>query len=109
MVSGKNNIGEINSNGCIPTEIAEQYQWEYLETTPRDLLIFDSFIPHKSDKNTTDKSRSIFYFTYNKLEEGDHYQQYIAHKRKHFPPPIERDNLEIKIENNKYNLGNPIN
>lgn len=109
VVSGKNNIGEINSNGCIPKEIAEQYQWEYLETTPRDLLIFDSFIPHKSDKNTTDKSRSIFYFTYNKLEEGDHYQKYITHKRQYFPPPIERDNLEIKIENNKYNLGNPIN
>lgn len=44
-----------------------------------------SFIPHKSDKYTTDNSRSIFYFTHNKLEEGPHYQHYIARKIQYVP------------------------
>ena len=29
-------------------------------------------------------------------------------KRKYFPPPNERTNLNISSENNKYNLGNPL-
>ena len=29
---------------------SRNFKWEYLETTPSDLLIFDSFIPHKSEK-----------------------------------------------------------
>lgn len=97
----------INNDGCISDKIAEKLKWEYLETTSSDLLIFDSYIPHKSDKNTTKESRSIFYFTYNKLSEGNHYDSYLKNKRKYFPPPIERT-CEIEI-NTKYNLANPIN
>ena len=85
-----------------------QLKWDYLESTPSDLLIFDSFIPHRSDKNNSQSSRSIFYFTYNKLEEGNFYNQYVENKRKYFPPENERDGNNINIENNKYNLGNPI-
>lgn len=97
----------INNDGCIPDIISEKVKWEYLETTSSDLLIFDSYIPHKSDKNTTKESRSIFYFTYNKLSEGNHHDSYLKNKRKYFPPPIERTS-EIQI-NTKYNLGNPLN
>ena len=108
IVKGKNNIGEINSSGCIPENIAENFNWEYVEATSYDLFIFDSFIPHKSSKNISNKSRSIFYFTFNKFNEGNHYDEYISNKRKYFPPPIERKCDEVKILNNKYNLGNPL-
>ena len=108
IVKNKNNIGLLQDEGCIPEDIVETLNWEYLETTPNDLLIFDSFIPHKSDKNTTNTSRSIMYFTFNKLEEGNLYNDYVEKKRKYFPPPNERTNLNISSENNKYNLGNPL-
>jgi len=109
IVKNKNNVGLLNESGCISKEIENDMEWEYLETTSNDLLIFDSFIPHRSDKNNSCNSRSIFYFTYNKLTEGDFHSKYVENKRKHFPPPNERENLNINIDNNKYNLGNPLN
>jgi len=111
IVRNKNNIGLFNNNGCIPENIENKLKWEYLEANTSDLLIFDSYIPHRSGPNNSNTSRSIFYFTFNKLDEGLHYNQYIYNKRKYFPPPNERnDNDEpIKINNNIYNLGNPLN
>lgn len=107
VVDAKNNLGSFNENGCIPEDIENTFDWKYLESTPNDLLIFDSFLPHRSSKNISNNSRSIFYFTFNKLSEGDYYDGYVENKRKHFPPPIERTRL-INIDNNRYNLGNPL-
>ena len=108
QVSSKNNDHIFNHNGCISESIENQLDWKYIESTPKDLLIFDSYIPHKSDKNNSSNSRSIFYFTFNKLSEGNHYQKYVENKRKYFPPENERNNQNIDLNNNKYNLGNPL-
>lgn len=98
-----NNMGELNK------EVEDKLEWEYVETTPRDLLIFDSFAPHRSKCNKTDKERRIFYFTYNPLEDGDYYEEYIERKRLELPPDIERDEgKEYKFKGSKYNLANPI-
>ena len=51
IVKGKNNIGEINSSGCIPENIAENFNWEYVEATDMIYLYLTLFIPHKSSKN----------------------------------------------------------
>ena len=108
FVTDENNIGLLSKDGCLPQEIEKKFNWEYFETYPRDLLIFDSYIPHKSDKNNSGNSRSIFYFTFNSLEEGNFYTEYVKKKRQHFPPPNERGDKSVNIENNKYNLGNPL-
>ena len=111
FVKGKNNEGlyshDINGNGELDLEIEKQLEWNHITTTPRDLLIFDSYAPHRSYDNTTNDSRRIFYFTYNKASEGLHYYDYLKKKRIEFPPNIER--VEgMKYEGKKYNLANPI-
>lgn len=58
---------------------------------PGDMVFFDSFIPHGSGPNLSDKSRRILFITYGRLSEGDHRKQYYADKRKSFPPDCERD------------------
>lgn len=109
FVTNSINTPIYNDNGCIPTEIEQQLQWEHIETTPSDLLIFDSYIPHRSDGNHSKLPRSIMYFTFNRNSDGDHYNKYVENKRKHFPPPNEREDGEtVQISNNKYNLGNPL-
>ncbi len=60
-------------------------------TAPGDVIFFDSFAPHASKPNFTDKPRRILYLTYNLASEGDHRAQYYADKHANFPPDVERD------------------
>lgn len=59
-------------------------------TEPGDVLFFDSYAPHASKPNLTDKARRILYLTYNLKADGDHRARYYAEKRANFPPDIER-------------------
>ncbi len=60
-------------------------------TKPGDVIFFDSFAPHASKPNLTDKPRRILYLTYNLASDGDHRTQYYTDKHQSFPPDIERD------------------
>lgn len=107
--SGQGEILPYYENGSGELEGSETFKWEYFPTTPRDILIFNSFVPHRSQMNKTKGSRRIFYFTFNLAEEGDFYQDYVDRKRKELPPDIEREEgKDYKILGSKYNLANPI-
>ena len=60
-------------------------------TVPGDVMFFDSFAPHRSAPNLTDRPRRALYVTYNRASEGDHRARYVADKRKNFPPDFERE------------------
>ena len=60
-------------------------------TRPGDAMFFDSFAPHRSGPNLTDRSRRVLYVTYNRAAEGDHRERYFADKRASFPPDVERE------------------
>ena len=64
--------------------------YELVECGPGDLLLFDSYVPHRSGPNTSSKPRRAMFITYNDLAEGDKLDQYYADKRRDFPPDIER-------------------
>ncbi len=58
---------------------------------PGDAIFFDSYAPHRSMSNNTDKARRVLYITFNGISEGDHRLKYYADKCKNHPPDIERD------------------
>jgi hypothetical protein len=60
-------------------------------TRPGDVVFFDSYAPHGSGPNMTDRKRRVLYVTYNRKADGDHRAQYYADKRASYPPDIERD------------------
>ncbi len=60
-------------------------------TAPGDVIFFDSYAPHASKPNFTDKPRRILYLTYNVAAQGDFRDQYYAEKHAAFPPDIERE------------------
>lgn len=111
FVEGKHQDGlyghNIDNKGELDPEVEKKLDWKFVTTTPRDILIFDSFAPHRSGDNTTDNCRRIFYFTYNKKEEGSFYYDYIKRKRVEFPPDIERI-PGVDYKGGRYNLANPI-
>ena len=57
---------------------------------PGDMVFLDSFAPHASRPNRTDRIRRFYFATYNRASEGDHLAAYYADKRKSYPPDIER-------------------
>jgi hypothetical protein len=61
-----------------------------LETEPGDVVFFDSYAPHASAPNLTDRQRRILYLTYNHAAAGDHRRRYFDDKRASFPPEVER-------------------
>lgn len=99
---------DLESTGAMSSKVEDTFKWEPIQTTPKDILIFDSYAPHRSGPNNSDKSRRIFYFTFNKISDGLFYEEYNKKKRIEFPPDIEREGHHYNNLGNKYNLANPI-
>ena len=75
------------SYGDIEPEYASHLQWTPIETKPNDLVVFNSFAPHRSCANHTDTSRRAMFFTYAPQREGDWYADYYAEKRANYADP----------------------
>jgi ectoine hydroxylase-related dioxygenase (phytanoyl-CoA dioxygenase family) len=60
-------------------------------TAPGDAIFFDSYVPHRSGPNLSDRPRRALYVTYNRRSEGDHRERYYAEKRTSYPPDVERE------------------
>ena len=60
-------------------------------TAPGDVIFFDSFAPHASGPNLTERARRVLYLTYNLARHGDQRARYYADKHASFPPDVERD------------------
>ncbi|NKC14958.1 MAG: phytanoyl-CoA dioxygenase family protein [Gammaproteobacteria bacterium] len=69
----------------------EGVNYEPIETQPGDALFFDSYCPHRSAPNLTERARRVLYVTYNAASAGDHRLRYYADKRASYPPDCERD------------------
>lgn len=102
----ENDLEEEGGLGSIKNE--EKYKWIPIETSNKDVLIFDSYAPHRSHENKTNSSRRIFYFTFNEKKYGDKYNEYYEKKMKKFPPDKYREGKKFNNLNNKFNLANPI-
>lgn len=66
-------------------------------TAPGDVIFFDSYVPHASRVNFTNRPRRILYLTYNLASDGDHRARYFADKYAAFPPDIDRDPAQTYV------------
>lgn len=86
-----------HENGTVPVDKLNHIIWENINMNQKDILIFSSFLLHKSEPNKSSQSRRSFFLTYNLASAGDVRDDYILYKRTSFPPRIDRDvntNLE---------------
>jgi putative nucleotidyltransferase with HDIG domain len=98
----------MKDNLTLSDSLNDELDWRAVETQPGDLLLFDSFLPHRSAANTTTAPRRALYLTYNRaLEGGDVRDAYFMAKRAAFPPDIEREPGGI-YESGVFNVGNPL-
>ena len=69
------------SHGSIQPEFSKKITWLPLETSPGDIVLISSFVPHYSEPNRSQTPRRAMLFTHNRLIEGDHRGAYYHVKR----------------------------
>jgi len=67
-------------NGDISDRFSSTMQWQRIDAQPGDVILFDSYIPHRSSPNSSLSTRRILFFTFNLASEGDFYHQYYQRK-----------------------------
>jgi len=98
---------DMNSDLTLTEDVVDTFEWVPIETKPGDLVIFDSYLPHRSGVNQSLMSRRALYATYNRRHEGNLRDAYFEAKRTSFPPDAERTPGR-KYEAGVFNVGNPI-
>ena len=98
-----------DGRGRIDADHAATLAWEPIEAAPGDLVVFDSYAPHHSDTNHTDRPRRALYLTYNAAARGDFRAAYYEDKSAEFGR--EGDTFEaerVRMSINDDFLGRPV-
>jgi ectoine hydroxylase-related dioxygenase (phytanoyl-CoA dioxygenase family) len=75
---------ETDGHGRIAADVADQLDWRAVEAAPGDLVVFDSYAPHRSDTNHSSRPRRALYLTYNGASRGDRREEYYRNKEAEF-------------------------
>ena len=98
---------DMNEDLTLTDNAVASYRWVPVETAPGDLVLFDSYVPHRSAENFSEVPRRVLYATYNKAIDGDFRARYFAEKRRAFPPDVERQ-AGVQYDPGVFNVGNPV-
>lgn len=97
------------AHGGLTEEEDAKLEWTSVPLEMGDVLVFSSWLPHRSGANSTAQQRRALYVTYNAKMDGSFRNQYYAEKREVFPPKNEREAGKDYSEGAKtYNLATPI-
>lgn len=95
--------------GRIVDEVTRVLAWRPVGLLPGDLLFFDSYTPHHSETNRTDRARRAMYLTYNAASKGDHRARYYADKVEEFGAAgSDFDGERVRISISDDFLGRPV-
>ncbi|HIE87100.1 MAG TPA: HD domain-containing protein [Pseudomonadales bacterium] len=98
---------DMNEDLTLSDNAVAGFRWVHAETAPGDLVLFDSYVPHRSAANFSAVSRRALYATYNKATDGDFRARYFTEKRRVFPPDVER-RAGARYDAGVFNVGNPV-
>lgn len=114
VVKGEHKRGLMpHPEGIICSSITKPYEekglWYEVIAPVGSVMLFHSYIPHKSNKNLSAQPRRAHYLTYNPLVDGIFRDAYYTDKRRVFPPDIERvPGVDYSEGAKVYNVSNPI-
>jgi hypothetical protein len=98
-----------DARGRVEESEVEGLDWEPVEVGPGDLVFFDSYAPHRSGTNTSDRPRRALYLTYNAASRGDFREEYYADKQAEFDAAGDTfDGQRVRISINDDFLGTPV-
>lgn len=91
MVAGRHKEGLLREWEPLTEADCRDMKWISAPTKPGDVVFFDSYAPHRSAPNDSNKTRRLYFATYNRASAGDMMERYYAEKYKSFPPDIDRE------------------
>ncbi|KAF3903895.1 hypothetical protein ABW20_dc0109030 [Dactylellina cionopaga] len=96
-------------DNCIQRTWVESQTWTPVDLEAGQLLIFGSYLAHRSGPNNSAKDRKAIYATYNYAREGDLHDQYYEDRKKLWPPTYLRKEGEKYEEGAlRYGFGSPM-
>jgi len=78
----KREFYEVDSRGIIAEDKVESLDWIQAPTKAGDIVLFSSYVPHRSGVNRSDNPRRVLYATFNQAEKGDFRKTYYMNKEK---------------------------
>ncbi|MDC8829356.1 phytanoyl-CoA dioxygenase family protein [Alteromonas gilva] len=75
------------NNGRIIPELEEQLDWQRYDAEPGDVILFNSYVPHRSAVNNSQTTRRAYFFTFTLTTVEDVYASYYHAKRMQFDDP----------------------
>ncbi|OAP61447.1 hypothetical protein AYL99_03650 [Fonsecaea erecta] len=99
-------IGEDN---CIEPGWVKEQTWTPVELKAGQVLVFGSYLAHRSGANHSNQDRKALYATYNCAREGDLHDEYYAHRKMVWPPAqLRKEGEEYKEGALRYGYGSPM-
>ncbi|KAL1868372.1 hypothetical protein Plec18167_008298 [Paecilomyces lecythidis] len=94
---------------CIEASWVAAQEWTPCDLKSGDILVFGSYLAHRSGANTSSNDRRAIYATYNRASEGDLHDQYYEDRKKLWPPTHMRKAGESYEEGReRYAYGSPM-
>ncbi|KAG5794884.1 hypothetical protein H9Q69_006055 [Fusarium xylarioides] len=79
------NVPINKATNCIESTWVDSQIWTPVELEAGELLIFTSYLAHRSGANKSSSDRKAIYATYNRACEGDLRQGYYEHRKQEWP------------------------
>ncbi|KAJ5462094.1 Phytanoyl-CoA dioxygenase [Penicillium daleae] len=101
----------LGADRCIEPAWVDSHRWTPCDLHPGlgDILVFGSYLAHRSGANTSSKDRRAIYATYNCATEGDLHDEYYADRQKLWPATHMRKEGESYEEGRtRYAFGTPM-
>lgn len=76
----------IASDNCIEPDWIANQEWTPVGLEPGQVLIFGSYLAHRSAANESEQDRKALYATYNRASEGDLHDEYYRQRKIEWPP-----------------------
>jgi hypothetical protein len=100
-------IFPFDKTGMISHSLCGKWDWTNFDGPSGSVIVFDSFIPHKSGPNRSSQSRRALFTTFNPFYEGDHRLKYYELKNKYFPQSTSSRTASDEVLFNPFHFANP--
>jgi 2-aminoethylphosphonate dioxygenase len=87
------------TDNCIEADWVRSKEWVPVELKAGEMLVFGSYLAHRSGPNQSQNDRKAIYATYNLASEGDLHDPYYADRAVKWPA------THMREEGNKYEAG----